>query len=213
MQRSQQISSIFDILVPLMLYFLWDWDLHFILLFAYIDALAGVVVSFVKERKIEAYKRTANPKAKKLLIRNLGAVVLGIIFFEMAVSQIYPNLLLWTSFVDFLLFKEMGIPQIVLILPLIGLLNYQQYQMLFIKTKAYQFLPLLFLQNKNCNNWLLFTVSATLIFGLSTLLEASPLSYLILILGLKALFDFMLIPYLDGKFVKQYVNSQNDFTR
>jgi hypothetical protein len=213
MHRSQQISNAFDIVVPLLLYFVWDWDLHFILLFAYIDALAGVAVSFFKERKIEQYKNTRNPKSSLFLLRNLGFVVLGIYFYELAIGQIYPELELWSSFVDFLLFEEMGIPQFALIFPLIILLNYQQYQLLFIKTNAFQFFPLVFLQNKNRNTWLLFLVSAAFIFGLSVFLPATPLLYLCLILGIKSLFDFVLIPSLDKKFVKQYVNSQHDFTR
>jgi hypothetical protein len=212
MQRSQQISNIFDIVVPLLLYFVWNWDLHFILLFAYIDALAGVAVSFVKERKIESFKNLPKPKSVMYFVRNLSFVLLGIVFFELTITQIYPDLDLWQSLVDFLLFKEMGLPQFVLIFPLIILLNYQQYQMLFIKSKAYQFLPLVFLQNKNRNTWLIYCVSGSLIFGLSIFISASPLLYLLFILGLKTSSDFLLIPFLDKQFVKQYVNSQNDFT-
>lgn len=213
MQKQQLISSIFDFLIPFLLYFIWDWDLHFILLFTYIDALAGIVVSYFKERKIESYKQISKSTAVQNLLKYLIFGVLGIVFFELAVQQIYPEMHLWKSFIEFLLFEEFGIPQFAFFLPIIVLLNTQQYKLLFIKNNMHQALPLVFLQQKNRNTWMIFALSGLFIFGFSALISATPLLYLLLIVALKSATDLWLIPYLDQQFVKQFVNSQNDFTR
>ena len=213
MQVQQQISRIFDLVVPLLLYFVWEWSLHYIFLFVYIDALSGACVSYFKERRIELTKNTKVKKSFFNLVKYLILNFLGIILFEFAIMQVHPELNLWDSFVDFLLIKEMGLPQFVLIIPLIALLNYQQYQTLFIKTRAYEFLPLNFLQNNNNSTWMLFALLGLLTFVISLLFKSSPMLVLLVFLAIKAIIDFVLIPFLDRYFVKHFVNSHNDFQR
>lgn len=213
MQNLQNITRIFDIAIPLMLYFIWDWDLHFILLFAYLDTLTGIVVSAVKERKIERTRRIATSKFKQRFLTYALFGILGIIFFELAIVQLYPEIQLWESFIDFLLFKELGIPQIVWIVPLVILLNYQQYQIQFIKSRVFELMPLNYLANNHRNTWLFFAISGLFVFGLSTLVKGTPLLFLFVIVGFKALVDFILIPLLDKQFVQQFVNSPHDFKR
>jgi len=213
MRNIEQITQIFDIAVPLLLYFVWDWHLHFIFLFVFIDALSGVFVSFLKETKIEAFKRVRSKKSKIRFTLYFSCFVFGVVFFELALLSVYPKLDLWSSFKDFLFLEEMGIPQFIILIPIIVLLNYQQYQALFIRTQAYQFLPLNFLQNKNKNTWLIFLIWGTLVYALGILGKPSPTLLLLFAVGLKLCFDFLLKPYLDKKYVQQFVNSHHDFSR
>lgn len=213
MQRYQQITGVFDLILPILLYFVWGWDLHFILLFAYIDTFSGVIVSFFKERKIQKYKLIKKDDASKNLLIYLFFGFVGLVFYEISIQNIYPKLDLWSSFVDFLLFEEMGIPQFAIVIPLVLLLNYQQYNVMFIRSESYRFTPLNFLQQKNRNTWLFWMISAALFFGMSTFFKFSPIYFLFVMLVLKALIDFVVLPYLDKRFVSQFVNLPNDFSR
>ncbi len=212
-QKQLLLSKIFELLIPLLLYFLWNWELHFILLFAYIDIIAAIVISYLKERKIELYKTNQIKNAHINLSKNLIFGFLGIVFLELTVLNLYPEIDLSDSWVKFLLFEEMGLPQGVIIFPLIILLNWQQFQMTFIKTNAFQTLPFAFAQQQHRNTWLLFAVSSLFILGIELTLGGKPLLYLFLVVLFKAISDFVLIPYLDKKFVRQFVNSSHDFSR
>lgn len=211
--NQQNVTQSLDLIIPLLLYFVWDWDLHFILLFSYFDALASLVLNVFKERKIANYKSLPQSKPTTTFLKHFGLTLTGILFFELAILQIYPDINLWSSFVDFLLFKELGIPQVALIVPIIILFNYQQYQLLFVKMRVYETMPLSYLQNQHHNSRLLYTISGALIFGISILFSGSPLLHLSLIVLFKAASDFILIPYLDKKFVNQFVNSRHDYKR
>jgi NADH:ubiquinone oxidoreductase subunit 2 (subunit N) len=200
------ISRISDLVIPLLLYFVWNWDLHFILLFSYLDLIVGIFMNYFKERRIKQYKKLKQPFAKRRAFQYFTLGLLGIIFFELAITQIYPSLNLWSSFINFLMLEEMGVPQFVLVFPLVILLNYQQYQSLFIKTKVYSFYPLNYLENTNKKNYQLYALSGLLIFGMSFLFPSTPLLSLFLILGLKFLTDFVMIPFLNRKFIKQFVH-------
>jgi hypothetical protein len=214
MRINQQIvNQTLDLILPLFLYFFWDWDLHFIFLFSYFDSLTGAVLNLLKERKIADYKSLNQIKFGAKVIKYLGLTLIGILFFELAILQIYPDIDLWSSFIDFLLFKELGIPQIALIIPIIVLFNYQQYQLFFVKMRVYETMPLAYLQNRHLNGSLLYVVSGALIFGISTFFPSSPLLHLSLVVLFKAVIDFIFIPYLDKKFVNQFVNSHHDFKR
>lgn len=200
------LSRISDLVIPLLLYFVWNWDLHFILLFSYLDVIVGLFINYFKERRIKQYKKLKQPFAKRRAFQYFTLGLLGIIFFELAITQIYPSLNLWSSFISFLILEEMGVPQFVFVFPLVILLNYQQYQSLFIKTKVYSFYPLNYLENTNKQNYQLYALSGLLIFGMSFLFPSTPLLSLFLILGLKILTDFVMIPFLNRKFIKQFVH-------
>ncbi len=214
-QKLKLISSAGDLIIPILLFYGWNWDLHYILLFIYIDLFASIVIANLKERKILA---TQSQKSKatnlvKQVMRYLTLGLIGIALYELAILNLYPEMHLWTSFLDFLWVKEFGIPQIVLLIPLLFWVNYQQYQMLFIRSRQHQVLPLSFVQTIHSATWILFIGGAAVFYALSFVITAPLDIFLFLLLSVKLLSDLFVIPKIEQKALHKLLNSPHVHTR
>jgi hypothetical protein len=208
------ISSLGELVIPILLFYWWKWDLHYILLFLYIDIAAALCISFLKEQKI---KNTQKQHATTALLGTftlyITIVLISIILFEFAVNRLYPEMHLWHSFLDFLWEEELGIPQIVLLVPLLFLVNYQQYTLLFIRTQQYRVMPLNLLQTTHKFTYLLFLASATIFCVLSMIIQGPLDVFLFLLLSTKLVSDLWLLPKIEQKSLHKLLNSPHVHTR
>lgn len=214
-QKLKLISSAGELIIPILLFYWWNWDLHYILLFIYIDLFASISIANLKERKILATK-SQKIKATNLFqqaMRYLTYGLMGIFIYELAILNLYPEINLWTSFLNFLWEKEFGIPQIVLLIPLLFWVNYQQYQMFFIRSRQHQVLPLSFIQTIHSATWILFIGGAAIFYVLS-FINSVPLDiFLFLLLIIKLLSDLLVIPKIEQKTLHKLLNSPHVHTR
>ncbi len=124
-----------DALIPILGFFVWDWSLYFILLFYIIDLLAREVITHVKTRKI--YSDQGLKKRSKW-IRNglISAVLLLLVFIlvHVAVFFIQPGIHFIKEVQLFWAYKELGVQQGYLLVPLVGYAAYAQYKMQFLMT-------------------------------------------------------------------------------
>ena len=120
-----------EIAIPLLGYFFWKWDFYFILLFFLLDFTVFIAFSFVKNRKIVSYRETTYFLPIKQILTT------GLIFFFtlmlifISLSQMSPfdfESQTW----EFISYKEMGIPQGILLIPLLIYGGYAQYKMQFL---------------------------------------------------------------------------------
>ncbi len=214
-QKLKLISSAGDLIIPILLFYGWNWDLHYILLFIYIDLFASIVIANLKERKILATqsKKSKATNLVKQVMRYLTLGLIGIVIYELAILNLYPEMNLWTSFLDFLWEKEFGIPQIVLLIPLLFWVNYQQYQMLFIRSRQHQVLPLSFVQTIHSATWILFVGGAAIFYALSFVITEPLDIFLFLLLSVKLLSDLLVIPKIEQKALHKLLNSPHVHTR
>jgi hypothetical protein len=70
-----------------------------------------------------------------------GFILIGLVLLEVAMLTVYPGINLIDSLFRFITYEEWGIPQGVVLLPLIFLLNWQQYKLVFLRTGEYTIFP------------------------------------------------------------------------
>ena len=118
MNRIEKISTLIgDVALPLMGYFLWNWNLYFILLFFLLDQLARVVLLPWRMKLTDlstAEKRNQLLKANFLLLTEV-IIIHSVIYFQS------PSIEFGEEFGRFFHYKDMGIEQGYLLLPLVFL--------------------------------------------------------------------------------------------
>ena len=118
MNRIEKISTLIgDVALPLMGYFLWNWNLYFILLFFLLDQLARVVLLPWRMKLTDlrtAEKRNQLLKASFLLLTEV-IIIHSVIYFQS------PSIEFGEEFDRFFHYKDMGIEQGYLLFPLVFL--------------------------------------------------------------------------------------------
>jgi hypothetical protein len=140
--NQRKIQAMGEVIIPLLGYFVFDWDLFFIGIYFVIDLLVTEVFVQLKYAKVIQYQSIQLNGKKWLLLHGsttlLAAVIVAL--FIVFSKVYYPMLDLTASFIDFLAYEEAGIPipQGYILLPLVVLGNFQQYKLLFLKTQRYR---------------------------------------------------------------------------
>ncbi len=129
--RAIYIQLVGDAIIPLLGFFLWDWSLYFILLFYLIDLLASEVVILFKAKKAQG---TYIGKKRPFQVYSWSLFMLNLLAFHSGIFMMHPEIDFQKEFIDFIMYEEMGIPQGFVLIPLIGFIAYQQYQMEFVRT-------------------------------------------------------------------------------
>lgn len=135
--RLKLTQVLLELAIPLLGFFYWKWSLFFISLFLFIDLLANAVLLYFKVRKIDREQtgQVKNYVAYFLVIAlELIALFWAIVF---AVQFIEKPFLLLEQLTNFVMLKDMGMPQGFFLIPLIVISSYMQYNMEFVKTKTY----------------------------------------------------------------------------
>jgi hypothetical protein len=114
------VQLIGELVIPLLGYFLWDWSLLFILLFYLIENLffSYFRIETVREVKKIVWKKQ-QPRELKLISKSLMLWSLELILVHLFITVIYPNQSFITEWVDFFMYQDLGIPQGIILLPLI----------------------------------------------------------------------------------------------
>jgi hypothetical protein len=203
--KQQQFMALGELIIPLMGYYLWNWDLHFILLFYYLDVVASFFLSIAKVRAVSLYRE------RKWMVQThlttfltwYGLILLGLSFLEIAILAVYPDINLVDSLFEFLTYEEWGIPQGVVLLPLIFLLNWQHYKLVFLRTGEYAIFPTDLLKRIQTSTFGAFTLGGLLVLILAfTGITAEPVLLWIMVLG-RLSYDLWLHPYIVQLLVKK----------
>jgi hypothetical protein len=135
------IQILGDGIIPLLGYFLWDWSLYFILLFYFLDLITKEVLLHLKTKKIKTIQHHNDRSFfKKWFFKGtISIVTLSISTFlvQYMMYCIHPDFSAWKEIVDFISYTEMGIPQGLLLIPLVIVMGYVQFKNEFIKPKRY----------------------------------------------------------------------------
>lgn len=131
-------QALAELAIPLAGYFFWNWGFYFILLFYLLDYLIYCVFSFIKERKVQTYQGLeANLPVREILLTVLVAAISFSVLFP-ALYLVNPGFQFVKETWDFLAYEEMGIPQGMVLVPLLVYSSYAQYKMQFLATGQFQ---------------------------------------------------------------------------
>lgn len=181
------IQAVADLAIPLLGYFFWNWDFYFILLFYMLDYKIFCAFSFIKSYKIIQYKGLQYKFPVFNLLSTIALILIGFAAVIPALYQIDPTFDLLKNTWEFVSYKEMGIAQGIILIPLLIYAGYAQYKMQFLMTRKFQ-------TSKTSDTWKLhfqtmFLVIAAsgLFLGLSLLLNIPAIFYVFaLIFGVSA---------------------------
>lgn len=192
------LQWVFEWAIPLIGLFYWKWDVTFILLFFSLDWLAASVMSFLKVKKRDEFtvKTEFLPQRWLWLFFPLLAHVLAYVLLPLLLQTNQPEYSFVTRFLDFLMEKEMGIPQSVLLIPLVAYMAYFQYKQEFLLPKRFRVVTVRSILSANFKNSI-FVLAAIAGFALVTSfgvhLADVVLAYVVIGLIALARFPFYLI--------------------
>ncbi len=178
------IQAVADLAIPLLGYFFWNWDFYFILVFYLLDYKIFCTFSFVKVYKITQYKGIdfQFPYLKLLLTALL--IVIGFVAIIPALYQIDPDFDLLKNTWAFLSYKEMGIAQGIILIPLLIYAGYAQYKMQFLIPGKFQSTKPTDVWKLHFQTMFLVVAASGLFLGISLSVNIPTIYYVIsLILG------------------------------
>lgn len=166
------IQIIGDGIIPLMGYFLWDWSLYFILLFYFLDLFTKELLLHLKTKKIKSVQHHNDSSLiKKWFFKgviSLTILCLSLLLIHLTMLYLYPNFSALKEIISFMSYTEMGIPQGILLIPLIVAMGYVQFKNEFIKPKQYLTLKFQLIWKHHLNSGLIILGGSGLGLGIST---------------------------------------------
>ncbi len=181
------IQAVADLAIPLLGYFFWNWDFYFILLFYMLDYKIFCAFSFIKSYKIIQYKGLQYKFPVFNLLSTIVLILIGFAAVIPALYQIDPTFDLLKNTWEFLSYKEMGIAQGIILIPLLIYAGFAQYKMQFLMTGKFQTTKTSDIWKLHFQTMFLVIAASGLFLGLSLLLNIPAIFYVFaLIFGVSA---------------------------
>jgi hypothetical protein len=126
------VQLIGDAVIPLLGYFLWDWGLYFIVVFYLIDYIANELFVHFKAKKIAEHSGSGRSTWIGKGILSASLITTVVIVVHAVILKIHPGIDIKQELINFWSYKDMGIEQGYVLLPLIVLVGYQRYKLEFL---------------------------------------------------------------------------------
>lgn len=142
MQQQKYIQLFADALIPLLGYFFWDWNLYFIVVFYFIDALSALVFSHIEAYQIQRVQKKLNNSW--LIVGGMTSLMLliTISITHVILLEIIPTIQFKQELIAFWQYEDMGFPQGYVLIPLLIFAGYQRYKMEFLVPKMAERIPM-----------------------------------------------------------------------
>jgi hypothetical protein len=183
------IQLIADALIPLLGFFWWNWSLYFIIVFYLIDYLSNEVFLHIKSKKIVSVQKV---KTSDWKINGWISAILLIACFVLihfAIRSIHPEIQFTKAIYKFWMYKEMGIEQGYILVPLIVLVGFQRYKLEFITANKHKTSNLSHLWKTHLTAHYLVLGSASFIIGLSSFIVFPEIVYILGIVAFSSIYQ------------------------
>ncbi len=140
--NQKYVQSFGDALIPVLGYFLWNWNLYFIILFYLLDLVAAEIFMYFKSKKI---LQNQGGKWRNSLIYHFLSLILivaAILMVHLSMKGIEPKISFQKEIIAFWSYKDLGIEQGYLLVPLLLIVGYQRYKLEFVAQKQHLKLPI-----------------------------------------------------------------------
>jgi hypothetical protein len=186
-QHLKYIQLAGEIAIPVLGYLFWSWSFYFLVLFYLLDFYAALGIFVLQDRKIRDYNNEGNSPFRSYLVLAVLAMIISV-FAIFGSSHLYPSFSIVGETWKFLAYEEMGIPQGVLLVPLLVFAAYQNYKMNFLMTGKFRTWNSSDLWKKQFNMLLLILSASTLFISSTFLLILPEWVYVATLVGGSAIF-------------------------
>jgi hypothetical protein len=125
------IQAAADAVIPLMGFFLWEWNIYFILLFYLLDLFATEIIAHLSARKVREYRGQQHLNIKQPLI-SVALFIVSLFLVHVFVAAAVPGIDFRNEALAFWSYEDMGIAQGYVLIPLILFVAIQRYRMEFL---------------------------------------------------------------------------------
>lgn len=168
-----------DALIPLLGFFWWNWSLYFIVLFYLLDYLSNEFILHLKAKKIQEFQKEGkNVWIRKSMI-SLCLLLTGFVLIHLAMMMIEPTIQFKKEILNFWNYKDMGIEQGYILLPLIALVGYQRYKMEFLIPKSFQKISMQQLWKSHISQQLVLVAFVAFVIGISGIVVFPEMIYIL----------------------------------
>ena len=164
--QSKIIQLLGDLAIPLIGYYFWGWNMLFILFFYILDVGVSTVFTLLKTKSINQYQKSNYYPWKHILLIIIGYILTFYLVYFL-IKNISPKLDLSTEVIRFLMMKDLGIPQFIVLLPLLIVGGYTQYKISFLIPKAFETTKINSLWREHIKLFLLILGVIALLLGIS----------------------------------------------
>ena len=165
-----------ELIIPVLGYFLWNWDYSFILLFYAFDWIAFLLFQGVKMRKRLQFTAIEGEKQQALKTGTIYLLVfiasLTIVFFS--IKSLVPGFDAILQLKKFFLYKDMGIEQGYLLIPLTLLGAQRNYKTQFLNLKLYERFTIRQLFNSSILQHIVLLIGIVMVCGSVVIFSLTP---------------------------------------
>jgi hypothetical protein len=166
-QQTKITQLLGDLAIPIIGYYFWDWNMFFILFFYILDVSVSTAFTLVKTKAIHKHHKTSNYPWKHIFLILIGYFLTFYLVYFL-ILNISPKVSISKEIIRFVMMKEMGLPQGVLLLPLLIVGGYMQYKISFLIPKAFETTPIDSLWHEHVKLFLLIVGVIALLLVLSS---------------------------------------------
>ena len=132
------IQLVGDALIPILGFFFWHWDIYFIILFYLLDLFIHEVTAHISSGKIRKHSGESVLSALGYVILSWGLLLSSVALIHLTVMMIIPGIDFQKQIIAFWEYEELGIPQGIILVPLMLLVGIQRYRMEFVIPGRYK---------------------------------------------------------------------------
>ena len=167
-----------DAAIPLMGFFLWEWNLYFIFLFYLIDLFATEIIAHLSARKINEYHAQKRLDLKRPFI-SLALFMASLFVVHAFIAAAVPGIDFKKEALAFWSYEDMGIAQGYILIPLVLFVAIQRYRMEFLMRGKFRTIqPFVFWQG-HFRMYFLLIGSVGIVLGLALLITLPELVYVL----------------------------------
>jgi len=128
-----------DLLIPILGFLWWNWSIYFILLFLLLDLAVSEVLVHLKTKKIKSYSEKVVLKQwVKFGVYSFLLFIMSTVAIHIGMKQIHFDINFTDEIYNFLSYKEMGVAQGIVLIPLVVFMGYSQYKTEFLIPQVFR---------------------------------------------------------------------------
>ena len=180
-----------DALIPLAGYFWWEWNMYFILLFYLLDYISNEIFLHVKSKKIQSSQKTPVEIWIKNAIISSFLLLFSVLCVHFAMLRISPGIQFTDELLHFWQYKDLGMEQGYILVPLIFLVGFQRYKMEFVATAQFKTVQMKELWKQHIIVHFAILAFSCTVIGLSTFTVFPELVYISALIVASSVFQLL----------------------